>query len=103
MVQIIRLAFLAGLLLTGASLPAQNVPSCTITAAPTSATGSADVTVTWDTTHAVSCVASGGWAGVRDCAGGSAVMQDVTQNRTFILTVKAATGKSTVRWTQDMK
>ena len=78
---------------------AQNVPTCTVSAQPATLTGSGDVTVTWTATHATSCIASGGWSGQKDCAGGSQVLA-VSQSRTFTLNVKAATGKAVARWTK---
>jgi len=81
------------------SAEAQNVPTCTVTAQPATGTGTTDVTVTWSAQHATSCVASGGWSGPKDCAGGSQVLA-VSQSRTFTLNVKAATGKAVARWTK---
>ena len=78
---------------------AQNQPTCSVTAAPATMTGGGDVTVTWTATHATSCIASGGWSGQKDCAGGSQVLS-VSQSRTFTLNVKAATGKVVARWTK---
>jgi hypothetical protein len=98
-VQVVRLA--AGILLLFFLLAAhaQNTPTCTVTAAPSTLTGSGDVTVTWTATHGETCVASGGWSGPKDCAGGSQVLA-VSQSRTFTLNVKAATGKVVARWTK---
>jgi hypothetical protein len=100
MVQALKLILGVVLLFFLLAAHAQQIPTCTITAQPATATGSADVTVEWATTGAQTCVATGGWSGPKDCAGGSQVMQDVTQNRTFTLKVAAATGKVTARWTK---
>ena len=78
---------------------AQNVPTCTVSAEPPTVLGQAMVTVTWSATNAATCVASGGWSGVKDCGGGSQQLA-VSQSRTFTMTAKAAQGKVTARWTK---
>jgi hypothetical protein len=95
-----KTALVASVLLFALSAAqAQNTPTCTVTATPATLTGSGDVTVTWTATHGETCVASGGWSGPKDCAGGSQVLA-VSQSRTFTLNVKAATGKVVARWTK---
>ena len=98
MVQALRIAALVALFACGAAA-AQNTPTCTVGAQPATVTGTADVTVTWTATHATTCVASGGWTGPKDPAGGSQVLA-VSQSRTFSLNCKAATGKVVARWTK---
>ena len=98
MVQALRIAALVALFACGAAA-AQNTPTCTVSAQPATVTGTADVTVTWTATHATSCVASGGWSGPKDPAGGSQVLS-VSQSRTFTLNCKAPTGKVVARWTK---
>ena len=99
MVQALRLAVGVLLLFFLLAAHAQNTPTCGVAAEPATLTGSGDVTVTWTATHAVSCVASGGWSGAKDPAGGSQVLA-VSQSRTFTLNCKAATGKVVARWTK---
>jgi hypothetical protein len=96
-VQAVRLAAL-GLLFACGAAAAQNVPTCSLTAAPTSGTGATDVTLTWSTQHATTCVASGAWSGPKDCAGGTQVRNDVMGTSTFTLKVTASTGKVVARW-----
>ena len=97
MVQAIRLLFLTALV--SAPAIAQQAPTCSISVSPVEAFGNTDVTVTWATTGAVTCVASGGWAGPKDCAGGSQVLA-VSQSRTFTLSARASTGKVTAKYTK---
>lgn len=82
-----------------ASTHAQQVPSCTVTAEPATLLGGGQVTVTWQALDAATCVASGGWSGPKDCAGGQQVLA-VSQSRTFVLTAKSAQGKVITRWTK---
>lgn len=90
-------------LLVSAPVFAQQAPSCTIAVNPTTGQGLVDVTVTWSTMNAISCTASGSWAGAKDCAGGSQTFEDITQSRTFNLTVRSATGKMDLNWTTPVK
>lgn len=97
----VQAVILAGLLLACGLAHAQTQPSCTITAAPATAAGEADVTVTWSATGAVECTASGNWGGTKDCAG-SQTFNNVTQDRTFNLTAKAALGRLVYNWTRPL-
>ena len=97
MVQAVGLAWL--LLFAAGVAGAQQVPTCTLSAEPPTVLGQGVVTVTWSAANAASCLASGGWSGAKDPAGGSQQLT-VSQTRTFTLTCKAAQGKSTARWTK---
>jgi hypothetical protein len=99
MVQALRILLGAALLSLLAPTHAQQVPSCTVTAEPATLLGGGQVTVTWQALDATTCVASGGWSGPKDCAGGQQVLA-VSQPRTFVLTAKSAQGKVTARWTK---
>jgi hypothetical protein len=44
-------------------------PTVTLTASPTSLVGSGNVTLTWASTNATGCTASGGWSGTRALSG----------------------------------
>ena len=99
MVQALRLAVGVLLLFFLLAAHAQNTPTCGVAAEPATLTGGGDVTVSWTATHAVSCLASGGWSGAKDPAGGSQVLA-VSQSRTFTLNCKAATGQVVARWTK---
>lgn len=99
MVQAMKLAMLGLVFVCNAAI-AQNVPTCTLTAAPTTGTGATDVTLTWSTTACASALASGAWSGPKECAGGTQVRNDVAATSTFSLKVTAATGKAVARWTK---
>lgn len=92
------LILLLGLLLAAAPALAQQVPTCTLTATPETITGSGTVTLTWSSTGAATCVASGGWSGQKECNGTQTLQ--VSQSRTFTLKASAAMGKVTARWTK---
>ena len=96
MVQAVKILGLS--LLLSAPALAQQAPTCSISVAPSEILGSGHVTVTWATTGAVDCVASGGWTGVKSCTGSQ--MLEVSQSRTFTMTAKAATGKVTAKYTK---
>lgn len=87
------------LLLLASPAVAQQAPTCTVTAEPDTLTGGGTVAVTWTVTNGATCLASGGWSGPKDCAGGTQTLV-VSQPRTFILTVKAAKGKVTAKYTK---
>jgi hypothetical protein len=98
MVQALRLFLL--LTLACASLAqAQAVPTCTVTALPETGVGNTVVTVTWKATDAAVCVASGGWSGPKDCAGGSQQLT-VSASRTFTMVARGPTGKVVAKWTK---
>ena len=99
MVQAMRIVLGVLLIFFLCAAQAQQVPTCSITAAPSEAVGSANVTLTWSSTGATTCVASGGWSGTKDC-NGTATMAGVNSTRTYTLTAKAATGKVVARWTK---
>jgi hypothetical protein len=98
-VQTLRLAVGVLLLFFLLAAHAQNTPTCSVTAEPETLTGGGQVTVTWTAEHATTCVASGGWSGPKDPAGGTQTLS-VSQSRTFTLNCKAATGKVVARWTK---
>jgi hypothetical protein len=97
-VQAVRLALGVVLFCFLGVAHAQQVPTCTLTAEPATVLGQGQVTLTWSSTGATTCVASGGWAGVKECSGSQTLT--VSQSRTFILTAKSAQGKVTARWTK---
>jgi hypothetical protein len=98
MVQALRLALGVLLLFFLLAAHAQQVPTCTLSAEPATILGQGQVTVTWSSTGATTCVASGGWSGPKECSGTQTLT--VSQSRTFILTARAAQGKVTARWTK---
>ena len=97
MVQALRVSALLALFACAAAA-AQQQPTCTLTAAPQTILGQGQVTLTWNSTGATTCVASGGWAGTKECNGTQPLT--VSQSRTFTLTAKSDKGKVTNRWSR---
>lgn len=66
-------------------------PVVTLTASPTSVSSGGTSTLTWSTSNATSCTASGGWTGARDTAGSesTAALSNAT---TFTLACSGAGG-----------
>jgi hypothetical protein len=98
MVQALKIALGTLLVFFLATAQAQQMPTCTLTAEPETILGQGQVTVTWSSTGATTCVASGGWAGPKECNGTQTLT--VSQSRTFTLTAKATQGKVTNRWSK---
>ena len=53
------------------ALPALAAPTVTLTASPTQAISPASIVLTWSSTGASACAASGGWSGAKapSCSG----------------------------------
>ena len=66
-------------------------PTVTISAQPTTVTAGQTVTLTWSSTNAASCAASGGWSGNQATSGSATVTPTATGN-TFTLTCTAPSG-----------
>ena len=73
----------------------QPVPTITFNANPTSVITNGSTTLTWSTTNATSCTASGGWTGTK-ATSGSQSSGPLTQSTTYTLTC-SSTGGSTSR------
>jgi hypothetical protein len=69
----------------------------TLTADPVSGTDSVTTTLTWTSTGLTSCVASGGWTGVKALNGFEKVT--VTKTTDFILTCSKTTETAKLSWT----
>ena len=69
-------------------------PSVTLTAAVGSVTSGAATTLTWSSTHATSCTASGAWSGTRATAGSESTGA-LTSAATFTLTCTGSGGSGT--------
>jgi hypothetical protein len=92
------LAALACFVLLGATAHAQTAGTVTITANPTSATGSATPVLTWSSSPvASSCLASGGWSGTK-FASGSETVARITANASYTLTCTWGAASTTVTW-----
>jgi trimeric autotransporter adhesin len=68
-------------------------PTVAISASPTSVAYGASSTVTWSSTNATSCTASGAWSGAQATAG-SASTGALTANRTYTITCNGAGGSA---------
>ena len=90
--------FMVALLLLSFSGPLLAAPTVSLTASPSAGVGSADVTLTWSSTGAASCVASGAWSGVKALTG-TQVVTGVTATSTFTLTCTEGSASAVLTWT----
>ena len=72
----------ANVTITAAPQPA---PTVTISANPTTVSSGGSTVLTWSSTNATSCTASGGWSGTR-ATSGTATINSITANTSFTLT-----------------
>ncbi len=72
------------------------VPTVTLDANPTSVASGATTTLTWSSTDATSCTASGGWSGTK-ATSGSETSAALTSNTTFTLACSNTQGGNTSR------
>ena len=75
----------------GGSAPPPAPPTVSLSAAPTSVVTGSSSTLTWSSTNATSCAASGGWSGTKPTAG-SEVTPSLTSNASFSLACSNAAG-----------
>jgi hypothetical protein len=68
-----------------------SAPTVTLTANPTSVPGGGTATLTWSTTNAVSCTATGGWSGSK-ATSGSAATTALTASTSYTLTCDGSSG-----------
>lgn len=73
-------------------------PTVTITAAPTQAISPASIVLTWSSTGASACAASGGWSGAK-ATSGTQTLTDVRASATYTLTCSEGSGSADVQWT----
>jgi hypothetical protein len=71
------------------------IPTASLTVNPTSVSYGAAATLSWSSTNAASCTASGGWSGTL-AASGSQSTAAITQATSYSLTCKGAAGNSNV-------
>ena len=71
--------------LTVAVVAAQPTPTATLSASATSVTYASSTTLTWISTNATSCTASGAWSGTKAITGGSEEISNLVASSTFIL------------------
>ena len=82
---------------------AQTAGTVSLTASPSSGTGSVTPKLTWSTNPvATSCTASGGWSGTK-AASGSQTMTTIKANTNYTLTCTWGTGSATIAWTAPTK
>ena len=74
------------------------VPTVTLTATPSQAISPASITLTWSSTGASSCAASGGWSGSKAISG-SQTLTDVRSSATYTLTCSEGSGSAQLSWT----
>jgi hypothetical protein len=74
----------------GGSSPSSPAPTVSLTASATDVQKNGSVTLTWSSTNATSCTASGGWTGALATSGSQS--QTVTTTSTFTLTCKGSGG-----------
>lgn len=70
--------------------PVTPAPTITLSANPTSVTSGASSTLTWSSTNATSCTASGGWSGAKATSGTQSVSP--TQTTVYVLDCTGAGG-----------
>lgn len=86
------------LLMVGAA-NAQTAGVVSLSASPSSGTGSVTPKLTWSTNPAAaSCAASGGWSGTK-AASGSQTLSTIKSNTNYTLTCTWGTGSANVSWT----
>jgi hypothetical protein len=83
---------------------AQTAGTVTLTASPSSGTGSVTPKLTWSTNPvATSCTASGGWSGTK-AASGNQTLTAIKSNTNYTLTCTwGAAGTATIAWTAPTK
>lgn len=81
---------------------AQAAPTVTLSASPTSGISPLDVTLTWSSTGATSCTASGGWTGTK-ATSGTQTVTGLRASATFTLTCSQGSGSADVTWTAPTK
>jgi uncharacterized protein (TIGR03118 family) len=72
--------------------PPAPMPTVTLSVSPTSITAGQSATLTWSSTQAVSCTASGGWSGSEAATGSQAETPAASGSVTYTLTCTGASG-----------
>jgi hypothetical protein len=76
------------------SVPPPAAPTVSIVANPTSVSSGSAATLTWSSTNATSCTASGGWSGSKTTSGSQST-GNLTANTVFTLTCTGSGGSAT--------
>jgi uncharacterized protein (TIGR03118 family) len=77
---------------TAPPLPPAPTPTVTLSVSPTSITAGQSAALTWSSTQAVSCTASGAWSGSEAATGSQAVTPTTSGSVTYTLTCTGASG-----------
>jgi hypothetical protein len=92
---------IAAALLLAAGLAQAQAPTVALSVNPANGVGSVAPTLTWSSTQAQSCQASGGWSGAK-ATSGTQTLPAVTVNTTYTLTctgpTPAANGSAALTW-----
>ena len=78
------------------AVPQSAIPTVTLSASPTSVASGGSSTLTWSSTDATSCTASGGWTGAKDISGTLAVTVSATTIYTLACTGTGGTTTQSV-------
>jgi hypothetical protein len=81
---------------TTVSLQTPQAPTLTFSASPTSIAPGGNTTLTWSSTNATACTASGGWSGAK-ATSGSQQVTNITATTTYTLVCTGAGGNSPTR------
>ncbi len=73
-------------------------PTVTLTASPSQAISPASITLTWSSTGAAACAATGGWSGAK-ATSGTQTLTDVRTSATYTLTCSEGSGTADLTWT----
>jgi hypothetical protein len=91
------------LLAVAGAAQAQTAGTISLSASPTSGTGSVTPKLTWSTNPvASSCTASGGWSGTK-AASGTQTLTTIRANTNYTLTCTWGSGSATIAWTAPTK
>lgn len=72
----------------------QPLPTVTLSANPTNVAYNGNSVLSWSTTNATSCVASGGWSGSKSVNGGNSTISNLTNTTTYVITCTNSTGSA---------
>jgi uncharacterized protein (TIGR03118 family) len=77
---------------SGSTAPPAPMPTVTLSVSPTSITAGQSATLTWSSTQAVSCTASGAWNGSQAATGSQTVTPTTSGSAMYTLTCTGASG-----------
>jgi len=98
LVVMLVLALLGALAVTSLAYAGPAAPTVTLTATPTSGVGPLNFTLSWSSTGASTCNATGGWNGAKALSG-SQSFTGLAATATYTLTCSAAGGWADLTWT----